>query len=142
MTSPLNGRRASVAAVSISVVVVAIALVVLPVALGGDACAGDCPERVTRQGTDYVVAFECEAIKRDLRTSPERGDFKPAAGGVSEDTVVTYVIAGLPPDEIVAVEGPRAVVCPHGPHPGHGVAYSSETDAETVSRKIASLVQE
>lgn len=142
MTNPLNGPGASIAAVVISVVVIATALVVLPIALGGDACAGDCPDQVTRRGTDYVLMFDCNAVQRDVLRSPDRGDFKPAAGGVSEDAVLTYVIEGLPAGEVVAVEGPRALVCPRGRNPGRGIAFSpEETDAQTVSRTIAALRQ-
>jgi hypothetical protein len=136
-------RRAStVAGVLLAVGVGAVALLVSPMVIGSGECEGaDCSDIVTRQGTQYVVTSRCDAVQVGHRRSPDLdGTFTPASRA-SEVTVTTFAIADLPADEVIAVEGPTDVICPNGPAPGHGVAFSSKTDAETTSRRIATIVQ-
>jgi hypothetical protein len=94
---------------------------------------------VTRAGTEYVVATECDSVRVELRGSPRSSAFKPASGQASGANISTFAIEGLPVDEVIAIEGPREVICPDGRVPGHGVAFSSKTDAETTARRIASI---
>jgi len=138
-----SGRRASTVAVAgLALGAGVVALLVSPNFIGRDECeSADCPDIVIRQGTEYAVMFQCDSVRVGLRRFPEDGTFKPASSGASEATVSTFAIAELPADELIAVEGPRDVVCPSGRVPGHGVAFSSKTDAETTSRRITTMIQ-
>ena len=120
-----------------------VALMVLPNVIGRDDCerGGDCPDIVSRDGTDYVLMFQCPAVQAALHRSPRDGVIQPALHGASDVDVSTFAIAGLPADEVIAVVGPSSVVCPDGSVPGSGVAFSSETDAETTARRIESMTQ-
>ena len=139
---PSKRRSGTVVVVLLTAVAGVLALATLPIFLGGDDCGGeDCPDLVTRRGTEYVVAFECDPVRVELRRSPEDGVFNPALSGASQADVSTFAIASLPADEVIAVEGPRDLVCPNGPVPGQGVAFSSETSAAVTSRRIATMIQ-
>jgi hypothetical protein len=135
-----SGRWSRVAGL-LAVAVAVVGLLALPIFIGEGECEGgsDCPDIATREGTDYVLMFECDAVQTGLRRSPKDGVMNPALPGAPEANVSTFAIAGLPADEVIAVEGPRDVVCPDGPVPGSGVAFSSQTDAETTARRIASF---
>ena len=116
-------RSATVAGWSLAAVVGVLAAVVLPVALGEGGCGGgDCPDLVTRAGTEYVVRFDCEAVDPARHRSPESGVYDPAVSGSPRVDVTTYAIAGQPVADVIAVRGPRGVVCPDGDRPGHAVA--------------------
>lgn len=119
-----------------------VALVVWPNLNGEGECeGGDCSDIVTRDGTDYVLMFACDAVQAGLHRSHEDGVMNPALPGAPEAHVSTFAIAGLPVDEVIAVVGPRAVVCPGGPVPGSGVAFSLNTDAETTAGRIRTILQ-
>lgn len=136
-------RWSTVAGVLLAAAVGVVALMVLPNLIGEGECGegGDCPDIVTRDGTEYVLMFQCDAVPTGLRRSPKDGVMNPALYRAPETTVSTFAIAGLPADEVIAVEGPSDVVCPDGPVPGSGVAFSSQTDAETAARRIRAITR-
>jgi hypothetical protein len=136
-------RRATAVFALLAVGVGVVAVMVLPNVIGGHDCerGGDCPDIVSRDGTDYVMLFQCQAVRAEVHRSPREGVFSPALHGASDVDVSTFAIAGLPADEVVAVVGPIGVVCPDGYVPGSGVAFSSETDAQTTVRRIEAMTK-
>jgi hypothetical protein len=136
-------RWSTVAGVLLAVAVGVVGLLVLPNVIGEGECeeGGDCPDIVTREGTEYVLMFQCDPVPAGLRRTPRDGVIMPALSGASKRDVSTYAISGIPADEVIAVEGPSDVVCPTGPVPGAGVAFSSKTDAETTARRIRTIIQ-
>ena len=135
-------RMNTVAVLLLSLAVGAVALAAAPNFLGRGECdGGDCPDIVLRDGTEYILAFDCDAVPPELRRSPRDGVLRPAVYGASETQVATFAVAGLPEDEVIAVEGPKNLVCPTGAVPGSGVAYSSATSARTTARRVEQLTQ-
>lgn len=138
----MRAQPSTYAGVLLAVTVGAVALAVGPNVIGRDECrnGGDCPDLVSSRGTEYVVMFQCDQVPSERLGTPAPGVIRPAASGSPTAKVTTYAIGGLPADEVVAVKGPTNVVCANGPKPGHGVAFSSKTDAATTSRRLAGIV--
>jgi len=81
----------------------------------------------------------CSDVREDVLSGPADAEYRPAGGG-RETTVTIHTLRGLPRDEIVGVTGPRDVICAEGDTPGSGVAFSFDTDIETVNKKIEPLL--
>jgi hypothetical protein len=104
-----NERWSRAAGVLLAVAVGVAALLVLPNFIGTGECegGGDCPDIVTREGTEFVLMFECDALPSGLRRSPKDGVMNSALYRAPETDVSTFAIEGLPADEVIAVEGSK-----------------------------------